>query len=112
MYLSRVKLNAGKRDTMKAMAAAQQMHGAVERSFDGERQRNLWRIDWLGDACYLLILSPERPNLAGIARQFGYSDSEVIEIKDYDALLARIRLGQTWQFRLRANRLHSSRGNG
>jgi CRISPR system Cascade subunit CasE len=109
MYLSRVSLNAQRSDTMQALASPQLMHRAVEGCFDSERQRRLWRVDWLGDACYLLILSPEQPDFTHIVKHFGYPDSEQpFQIKDYDPLLARLQTGQVWRFRLRANPVHSS----
>ena len=97
-----------RRETMRALSSPQLLHGAVEQSFDGERQRNLWRIDWLGERCYLLLLSPERPDLTHIAQQFGYPEREPLwETRDYDPLLTRVAEGQAWRFRLRANPVHS-----
>jgi hypothetical protein len=34
---------------MRALDMPKLLHGAVESSFPGERQRNLWRIDWLSE---------------------------------------------------------------
>jgi CRISPR system Cascade subunit CasE len=89
---------------MRALNFPKFLHGAVEQSFKGERRRNLWRIDWLDDTCYLLVLSPRRPNFAILAQQFGYLNSEKgWETKNYDSLLMRLQLGQSWRFRLCAN---------
>jgi CRISPR system Cascade subunit CasE len=107
MYLSRISLNIKRRETMRALASPQLMHGAVERSFEGDRLRNLWRIDWLGDVCYLLVLSAKQPDFTHIADQFGYLD-EAWETKNYDTLLARLKVGESWRFRLRANPIRSS----
>ena len=109
MYLSRLMLDTERRSTMRALASPQVLHAAVERSFIGERQRNLWRVDLLGDKCYLLILSTERPDFFNAEEQFGYQGSEKSwDIKEYDPLLARLQPGQVWRFRLRANPVRSS----
>jgi CRISPR system Cascade subunit CasE len=109
VYLSRIALNVKRRETMKALSSPQLLHGAVEQSFDGSRQRNLWRVDWLGEECYLLVLSAGQPDLSRIAGQFGFSQEEKPwETKSYDQLLARLEAGQQWHFRLRANPVRSS----
>ena len=71
MYLSRIELDTSRRSTMKALDMPNLMHGAVESSFAGERARNLWRIDPLQGKLYLLLLSPAKPDLQGLAQQFG-----------------------------------------
>jgi CRISPR system Cascade subunit CasE len=109
MYLSRIALNESRRETMEALTSPQLLHGAVEQSFDGSRKRNLWRVDWLGGACYLLVLSSGQPHLSHIAEQFGYPQTEKPwDTKSYDKLLTRLQAGQTWQFRLRANPVRNS----
>ncbi|WZL79235.1 type I-E CRISPR-associated protein Cas6/Cse3/CasE [Eubacteriales bacterium mix99] len=107
MYLSRIALNSKRRETMRALSSPQILHGAVECSFDGDRQRNLWRIDWLNDICYLLILSAKQGDFMHIVDQFGYKDSEW-QTKNYDPFLSRLKTGQIWQFRLSANPTRSS----
>ncbi|HHZ14392.1 MAG TPA: type I-E CRISPR-associated protein Cas6/Cse3/CasE [Clostridiales bacterium] len=110
MFLSRIKLNPRRRETMEALASPQLMHSAVDSSFQGGRQRNLWRIDWLNNACYLLILSPnDNADFSHITKKFGFPDSkDNWEIKNYDILLERLKPGQVWQFRLCANPVRSS----
>ena len=104
MYLSRMELNTGERNTMKALVSPNLFHGAIEAAFPGPRERKLWRIDRLGGKYYLLLLSPERPQLHRAAAQFGFPDSGMPwETKDYGPLLARIREGEHWRFRLTAN---------
>ena len=71
MYLSRVELDLTRRAAMQALVAPQKLHGAVESAFAGERRRRLWRLDRLGGKLYLLLLSEDQPDLAGIAAQFG-----------------------------------------
>lgn len=104
MYLSRVELDLTRRAVMQALAAPQKLHGAVESAFVGERRRRLWRLDRLGGKLYLLLLSEDRPDLAGIAAQFGPAEGVgTAETRDYTPLLQRITPGSTWQFRLTAN---------
>ena len=108
MYLSRIVLDTKLRVTMAALASPNRMHGAVESCFQGEKQRNLWRIDWLSGQCYLLIASAQRPDMAGRATQFGSQMAG--ESKAYDPLLAKVKDGQGWHFRLCANPVHSATG--
>jgi CRISPR system Cascade subunit CasE len=109
MYLSRIRLNESRRDTMRALSSPHILHGAIEQAFCGERQRNLWRVDHLNGNCYLLILSTQQPDLTHIAKQFGCpSDDPLWETKDYSKLLDRLETGQNWHFRLCANPVRSS----
>jgi len=85
----------------------------VEASFSGvnneKRERSLWRIDHLGNMCYLLVVSHERPLLANIAKQFGCAHNEPVwETKCYQTLLSGLHEGQLLRFRLRANPVRSS----
>lgn len=102
MYLSRIALDTTRRTTMMALSAPQEIHGAIESAFAGERSRRLWRLDSLGGRQYLLILSEEKADLTSVARQFSAKDSRP-ETKLYDPLLQRIEEGSVWQFRLTAN---------
>ena len=100
MYLSRIKLNAARTQTMRALAAPNVFHGAVE-SCDESGGRKLWRVDTLGGEQYLLVLSEEQFDLASAAEQFGYDSA--YDSKPYGGLLERITSGSRWQFRLIAN---------
>lgn len=109
MYLTRMELDMRRKKTMLAFANRRLFHGAVESAFDGEKKRRLWRIDRLGNTCYLLIVSEEKPNLQSTFEQFGPYRKEVCwETKQYDTLLGHIENGSTWQFRLTANPTISS----
>lgn len=113
MYLSRIRLNENRRETMRALSFPQILHGAIEKAFRGERQRNLWRIDYLNGNCYLLILSPQPPDLTHIAEQFGYPSAEPLwETENYNKLLETLKTGQKWRFRLCANPVRSSPVDG
>lgn len=109
MYLSRILLDQKRRETLQALSSPHILHGAVEQSFASRDKRKLWRIDWLNDACYLLVLSQDKPDFTHIAKQFGNPSSEPLwETKDYDFLLSRLQAGQDWHFRLCANPTRSS----
>lgn len=89
---------------MVAFANRRLFHGAVESAFEGERKRRLWRIDRLGNVCYLLIVSEDKPDLTLAFEQFGpYQKEAYWETKQYDKLLNCIENGSMWQFRLTAN---------
>ncbi len=104
MILSRIQLDTTRRSTMKALVSPNLLHGAIEQSFPGPRQRNLWRVDKLGEKTYLLVLSPEPPVFRGLAAQFGVPGAEnAWESKSYDSLLERVKEGDIWHFRLTAN---------
>ena len=112
MYLTRMYLDPAKRSTMRALAEPKLFHGAIERSFPGERERNLWRIDSLNGAQYLMIVSKVQPNLAAAAEQFGDPQAPVPwETRDYTPLLNRIEAGTRWHFRLTANPTKHAPGN-
>ena len=48
MYLTQMRLDMNNHRTLSAISAPNKLHGALESSFPGERQRNLWRIDSRG----------------------------------------------------------------
>ena len=100
MYLSRIKLDASRTETMRGLASPSVFHGAIE-SADEERTRKLWRLDTLYGNQILLILSENKIDFSGVAEQFGYDGS--FESKLYDGLLERITNGSRWHFRLKAN---------
>ena len=100
MYLSRIKLDTSRTETMRGLASPSVFHGAIE-SADEERTRKLWRLDTLYGDQILLILSENRIDFSGVAEQFGYDSS--FESKLYDGLLERITNGSRWHFRLKAN---------
>lgn len=112
MYLSRISIDAKKPDALRLVSSPYRIHAAVERSFaqagrkpthDG---RVLWRLDvpagGRGGAC-LYVVSPEEPTLSDVSRQLGWQEGDHWEARDYDPLLNRLRSGQTWAFRLKAN---------
>lgn len=104
MYLSRVKLDISKRQTMRALHSPAIIHCLVENSFKGERKRNLWRLDSLGNQDYLMIVSEEIPDLSDIIKAVGDEETErSAETKSYTQFLKRIVSGDLWHFRIVAN---------
>lgn len=112
MYLTRFQINPRRRDAGKLLASPQMMHAAVLSSFPdpavGNRGRVLWRVDTLGTQSFLLIASPEKPDLTHLAEQAGWPTLEGgWESRNYDGLLGRIESGQRWAFRLTGNPVHA-----
>ena len=93
MYLTRMELNTKNMDTIRLLGSQEKIHGLVESGFSGERKRNLWRLEYLGDRLYLLILSPDRPDLSIGVRRYGFPDDEnAYQTKDYTPLLERVKV--------------------
>ena len=110
LYLSRIRLNTQRRNTQIAMTSPAKFHGAVEECFGSKGDRKLWRLDTLSGEYYMLILSPQKPDLSKLREQFGYPDS-TDEIKCYDEFLNSIENDSVWHFRLVANPTHSIKGS-
>ena len=103
MYLTRMELSTERRTTLKALASPSRIHGIVESAFEGERKRNLWRIDSLNSKVYLMILSEDEPDLLDTASKYAPRNNPSWQTKDYSNLLQRIKNGSIWRFRLTAN---------
>jgi len=108
MYLSRIELNPQLRNTQRALAFPNVMHGAIERSFVEKSERKLWRVDYLSGRCYLLVLSESKPDFTHLAEQFS-DKGTVWETRDYKPLVERIEAGQKYRFRLCANPVHCAK---
>ena len=105
MYLSRIKLDTS-REAKRAIASPQIIHASIEACFD-RSGRNLWRLDYLRDNFYLLLVSETVPNFTSFAKQFCTEDGET---KQYAPILSRIKAGQQLRFRLKGNTVHSKAG--
>ena len=104
MYLTRMELNTKNMDTIRLLGSQEKIHGLVESGFLGERKRNLWRLEYLGDRLYLLILSPDVPDLSSGVGRYGFPDDEsAYQTKDYTPLLERVKSDTWWHFKLVAN---------
>ena len=111
MYLSRVKLNSRRRDTIRALASPQIIHASVEASFPSTdiNNRNLWRMDTLSGHYWLIVLSRQKPDFTHIVEQFGWPASDQKwETKNYGLFLGHIKKEQVWRFRLCANPVYSA----
>ncbi|MBR4986492.1 MAG: type I-E CRISPR-associated protein Cas6/Cse3/CasE [Proteobacteria bacterium] len=108
MYLSRIELDVKKRDTMRALNWPVVMHGAIESSFQDKGERKLWRVDYLKDRCYLLVLSETLPDFTRLAEQFSAPGTKS-EHRNYQPLLDRVQNGQKYRFRLCANPVHCTK---
>jgi CRISPR system Cascade subunit CasE len=116
MFLTRFRINSARRGARKLLSSPQAMHAAVRSGFadaaDYERPgtRTLWRLDTPAPATvHLYVASPGRPDLTHLVEQAGWPTTDTWETRPYDPLLATLRPGQRWAFRLTANPVHSGR---
>ncbi|GAA0447647.1 type I-E CRISPR-associated protein Cas6/Cse3/CasE [Paractinoplanes deccanensis] len=116
MFLTRFQINPARRGARKLLSSPQAMHAAVRAAFaepeDYERagSRTLWRLDTPTTATvYLYVVSPGRPDLTHLVEQAGWPTTSAWDTREYDPLLATLRPGQRWAFRLTANPVHSGR---
>lgn len=101
MYLTRIKLDTSRRNTMRALVSPNLFHGAIESSEMKGRTRKLWRVDSLHGQNYILILSENEIDFSSVADQFGTGEQP--ESRCYDGLLERVGNGSRWRFKLKAN---------
>lgn len=109
MYLSRVKIDTHNRKKVKDLNHLGAFHHWVEESFpeevkNDERSRKLWRIDSLQGNQYLLLVSPEKPDLEQL-ETYGVTGSA--ESKDYSPLLNNLEEGNRLRFRVKLNPVKS-----
>ena len=102
MYISRVYLDGKKHKTVQALYNRGILHGAIERCFQGERQKSIWRLDRTGERIFLILVSMEKPDFTFFCEQFGLNGSQA-EVKQYDAFISTINEGNILRFRLTAN---------
>ncbi|WP_432969406.1 type I-E CRISPR-associated protein Cas6/Cse3/CasE [Dactylosporangium sp. CA-233914] len=119
MYLTRFTIDTARRGARKLLASPHAMHAAVRGAFtrpedhDRPGARTLWRLDTTADGTvHLYIVSPGRPDLTHLADQAGDTSPGTAEswaTRPYDGLLASLKAGQRWAFRLTANPTHNGR---
>ena len=107
MYLSRIRINTGRKDNWKLLGSPQVIHASVEGCFtDADQTRKLWRLDYFRGQPYLLLLSQERPDFSRFVAQFGYYD-DTGEVREYQHMLDCLQNGGKYRFRLCANPVYS-----
>lgn len=84
------------------------MHAAVLASFPDSKAdghgRVLWRVDTFGPQSFLLVVSPDKPDLTHLAEQAGWPTLDGgWESRSYDGLLGRLDSGQRWAFKFTGN---------
>ncbi len=109
MYMSRVELDVNNRRKIRDLSHAGAYHSWVESSFpdelaNGTRSRKLWRLDNIQGRRYLIVVSPDKPDLNALEK-YGVSGSAVT--KDYDPFLDAIHSDRLYQFRAVLNPVHS-----
>lgn len=116
MFLTRFQVNPARRGARKLLSSPQAMHAAVRAAFAAPEDyarpgsRTLWRLDTPATATvYLYLVSPGRPDLTHLVEQAGWPTTETWDTREYEPLLATLRPGQHWAFRLTANPVHSGR---
>ena len=111
--LTRMYLNAHKRQGRKLLSNPQVMHAAVRAAFppdvDESATRVLWRVDQRQHEHVLYIVGPEEPDTGHLIEQAGWH-TRPSQSLDYSRLLTSITLGQHWRFELVANPVKSLAG--
>ena len=105
MYLSQIEVESSNPRTKRDLVHLGAIHGWVEHCFpaeiaQGARLRHLWRLDRTQGHTYLLLLSPDKPDLRILSR---YGVPETAQMANYDEMLNTIQAGQIRCFRLTAN---------
>lgn len=111
MFMSRLTLDPTDHAAQWMLASPYRLHAAIEGCFPAGRTRSndqgriLWRVDEPrgGTGPQVYLVSPDHPVLDGLVDQLGGPEHVTCQTKDYDHLLASIREGGRYAFRLRAN---------
>lgn len=108
MYLSRVEIDIKDRRKIHNLVNVQAYHSWVEDSFPEDkganRQRKLWRVDNIYGKDYLLLVSPEKPDLH-ILEKYGVEGTA--ETKDYTSFLQSLKKDGIYRFKADLNPVHS-----
>lgn len=105
MYISQVEVDKDNRQKIRDLTHLGAFHNWVERSFpeeieQSERTRKLWRIDQLRGKQYLLVVSPNQPDLETL-ENYGVVGSA--KTKPYNNFLNRLENGMTVRFKATLN---------
>lgn len=99
MFISKIQLDPGKRDTARALQNRGLLHAAMERTIEGERPHILWRLE---DDMSILAVSRDIPYLGDMQIQYGNSRIRPAS-KPYDMYVDSIKSGDLMRFRLTVN---------
>ncbi len=110
-YLSRIEINPRRRSSTRVLASPHRMHGAVNLCFPPSASpgRILWRVDRTAAAIYLYLVSEVAPDPTGFVEEHGWPAAGGWVTRDYAPLLAKVRDGDKFSFRLTANPVHHVR---
>ena len=101
MVMTRVRIEPSKTTALRALTNPAVMHGVVQSSLSAKEIRALWRVDLLNGNRYLLMISPEEPDLERLAGQIGIPGEP--SSKDYDAFLEGIAAGDSYRYKITGN---------
>lgn len=107
-YLSQVQLDTHNRQKLSDLTHLGRYHGWIQSCFpqvpDGTpRPRNLWRIDHVHGRDYLLLMSPEKPDIRTLEK---YGVHGTARTKTYDHFISNLATNGLYRFRLVANPVH------
>lgn len=106
MYLSKIELTEKKRKTLMALRNPNLIHGAISSNYPDIKI--LWRIDQVGKARNLLLLSEEKVDFTPILQQFGKNSTQ-IQTVDISNLMDQFKEGSKWRFRIKANPVYRTK---
>lgn len=115
MHLTRFEINPARRAARDLLASPQKLHAAVLASFPtlaattSQEGRVLWRLDQRDHQALLYIVSPHKPDLTHLVENVGWPTTQGWYTRDYTPLLDRLKPGDQWMFRLKANPVSNRR---
>lgn len=116
MFLTRIDVNPARRKSRELLANPEAMHARVMRACAGtvglSEGRVLWRIDQDQDRVALYVSSPGNPMIEELNNEIGWADTSFAKTANYEPFLNKLRIGQTYAFRLTANPTHLVTENG
>ena len=115
MHLTRFEINPARRDARDLLASPQKLHAAVLAGYptlatpQADDGRVLWRLDQREHQVLLYIVSPHKPDLTHLVENVGWPTTQGWDTRDYTPLLERLKAGDEWTFRLKANPVSNRR---
>ena len=105
MFISQVEIDSYNRKKLRELSHVGAVHNWVESAFPAEldkgyRTRKLWRIDSLRGKQFLLMVSPESPELKMLER---YGVEGTARTKPYVSFLENLKTGQRVRFKVTLN---------